>query len=82
MALDQSIPRGIDIRLTEQYLLGMADVLDASVWWSDGALNAHVTIAEDSSLERRHIQAACMTDLGIHQTPRAVKLVMRRRYAA
>lgn len=76
------MPRGIDLKLTEQYLLGMSDVLDASVWWSDGALNAHVTVTEDSPLERRDIQAACMTDLGLHQTPRALRLEMRKRYAA
>lgn len=82
MALEQGMPKGINVKLTERYLMGMADVLDASVWWSNGQLNAFVTVVDDSDLSRRNIQAACMNDLGVHQTPRTLELVMKRKLAA
>jgi len=79
---DSKVPKGIDAKLTERYLLGLSEVLDASVWWSEGELNAHVTVSDDSELDKRSLQAACLFDLGVHQTPRSVELVARRSRAA
>lgn len=75
------IPKGVDPKLTESYLLEIPEVLDASVWWSDGSLFAHVTTI-DSGLSERSIQRACLDELGPHQTPRQVTLIAARSFAA
>jgi len=41
------MPRGIDPKVTEVYLLHCLEVLDASVIWHDGALRAFVTVKAD-----------------------------------
>jgi hypothetical protein len=75
------IPKGVDPKLTEAYLLSMSHVLDASVWWTDGDLHAHVT-AFDGSVSEREIRFACIDDLGVHQTPGKITLVASRPRAA
>jgi len=64
--------KGIDPKLTENYLLGHADVVDASVFWNGGRLAAHVTLIEETDWTPRKLQAMVADDLGLHQTPREV----------
>lgn len=73
---------GIDPKLTESFLLSQPDVVDASVWISDGELNAHVTVHDESFVSHRALQASCMDELGLHQTPRNILLVNARLRAA
>ena len=74
--------RGIDPKLTESFLLSQPDVVDASVWFLDGELQAHVTVLDQAEVSRRTLQAACMDELGLHQTPRDIMLIQARPRAA
>jgi hypothetical protein len=78
MAATTSISAGVDPKLTECYLLGRSDVLDASVWLSEGTLYAHVTTFDRGGIDSDTLRRACLEDLGIHQTPREVTLVAAR----
>ena len=69
------MPKGINPKLTEEYLLGINDVVDASVWWHKGDLCACVTVIDEGSLTDKGLQMQCLADLGIHQTPRAIRLL-------
>lgn len=71
------MPRIVDPKLTEAYLLNMLGVVDASVFWYDGDLNAHVTVIEGAQITSREYQTCCMEDLGIHQTPRHITVEKR-----
>lgn len=76
-AVDHSVmPRGIDPKLTEAYLMHCHDVLDASVIWHQGELRAFVTIQDDDAVDDRLLQRRCLEDLGLHQTPRAITLIL------
>lgn len=74
--------RGIDPKLTECFLLTQPDVVDASVWFSQGNLVAHVTVFDEADVNGRSLQALCMDELGVHQTPREIRLSMARPRAA
>lgn len=74
--------RGIDPKLTENFLLTQPDVLDASVWFSQGNLMAQVTVLDEVGLNARALQGACMEELGVHQTPRQIRLIAARPRAA
>lgn len=75
--LTAPMPRNIDPKLTEAYLLDMIGVVDASVWWHDGDLNAHVTVMDDQLFNSKDYQRCCMLDLGLHQTPRNITIEKR-----
>lgn len=73
------MPRGVNPKVTEQFLLGISDdVLDASVLWFEGNLHAYVTVSEGVSFTRQEIQAKCLEELGMHQTPRMVTFMRAR----
>lgn len=74
--------RGIDPKLTESFLLTQPDVLDASVWFSRGDLLAHVTVFDENDVNSRSLQALCLDELGVHQTPREIRLSQARPRAA
>jgi hypothetical protein len=73
---------GIDPKTTESFLLAQQDVLDASVWMSEGKLHAHVTVHDESSWSSGALKLACAEELGIHQTPAAIMFVYARQRAA
>lgn len=73
---------GCDPRATESFLLMQPDILDASVWISDGRLLAHVTVHDDSSWSSGKLRLACAEELGIHLTPAEILFVSARRRAA
>ena len=75
MELHEVMPKGINPKLTEQFLLSCPEVLDASVLWSDGALFAFVTVGEQEDITPIEIQGNCMDHIGLHQTPRVIKLM-------
>jgi len=72
------MPKGINPRLTEQYLLSMTEVIDASVMWSEGVLHAYVTVPDDLPVSRHALQSRCMEELGLHQTPRVITFMRAR----
>ncbi len=69
------VPKGVDPKRTENFLMELPDVVDASVWFSDTGLMAHVTVCGDVSMTARKIQSACLHGLGVHQTPKEVYLI-------
>ena len=69
------MPRGVNPKLTERYLLGVDDVLDASVWWHGDGLRACVVVSDEQDLADKDLQSLCMSDLGLHQTPKAITMV-------
>lgn len=73
-----TMPRGIDPKLTESYLLNLTEVHDASVWWSEGSLRACVAVLDTEDVNPVSLQQKCMEELGIHQTPRAITLMSVR----
>jgi hypothetical protein len=74
----QTMPRGIDPKLTESCLLDIENVIDASVWWSDGNLRACVAVLDANDVDSRDLQNKCLMELGVHQTPRAITLMSIR----
>ena len=78
MLYELSPERGIDPGLTERFLRSLPDVVDASVWFLDGDLKAHVTVFEEAPQTGRDLQAACMDALGLHQTPRDIVMFSAR----
>lgn len=76
------IPKGVNPKRTENFLLTLPDVVDASVWYGDEGLMAHVTVCGDQSLTSRRIQSECMNELGLHQTPREVFLIWANQLVA
>lgn len=67
------LPKGIDPKLTEHFLLDTPGVADASVWWSEGDLFAYVR-AYDGALSEADLRSRCLNDLGLHQTPNQITL--------
>jgi hypothetical protein len=72
----------VDPRATEAFLLNQPDVLDASVWLSEGRLRAHVTVHEECSWSSRALRIACAEFLGLHQAPEDIQILSARRRAA
>lgn len=69
---------GVDPRRTEALLRAQEGVLDASVWFNEGDLAAHVTVRHDAGWTVRGLQAVCLETIGIHQTPRTVLMISAR----
>jgi len=78
MAATMYLPKGIIPKLTESYLMNLVGVVDASVWWEEGSLNAHVVVLDDAPFDAKSMRSCCMQDLGIHQTPRSLTIACRR----
>lgn len=73
--MTHTMPRGIDPKLTESCLRDIENVIDASVWWSDGNLRACVAVLDADEVDSRELQNKCLMELGVHQTPRAITLM-------
>lgn len=72
------MPRSIDPKLTENYLMSLVGVIDASVWWQEDHLHAHVTVLDASPIAAKQFKSCCMEDLGLHQTPTSLTIEQRR----
>jgi hypothetical protein len=81
MVTTEVMPREINPKLTEAFLLSQSAVLDASVLWHDGNLYAYVTVDEGSEIRPVDLQRECVEVLGLHQTPRNIKLMRGRTFA-
>lgn len=77
-----AVVSSIDPQVTESFLMSFPDVVDASVWFSQGDMMAHVTLDGDVVYSPRDFQRACLESLGLHQTPRRVLLLMAQRLTA
>lgn len=75
-------PHRVEPKVTEQYLLGLDDVVGASVMLRNGEMTAHVVVHENARLTDTTIRKLCLETLGRHQTPDHVFLVAVRSRAA
>ncbi len=82
MASLTCMPKQIDPKLTESFFMNFVGVLDASVWWQDDELHAHLVLSDNAWFGPRDFQRCCSEDLGIHQTPRHISVALRRSRAA
>jgi hypothetical protein len=69
-------------KTTERFLLNQPDVLDASVWMSEGYMMAHVTLSDGSKWTERALRLQCALALGLAATPREVIMRSARQRAA
>ena len=65
-------------KVTEEFLLNQPDVLDASVWMSDGRLMSHVTLSDSSAWTERALRVACAREIGLEYTPSEIVLMGAR----
>jgi len=72
----------INPKVTESFLLTQPDILEASVWISDGRMHAHVTVHDESSWSSGALRLACAEELGLHQTPADIQFIYARKRAA
>lgn len=77
-----SIYDGINPTVTEQFLLRQPDVVDATVWYTRGCLNAAVTLMDGARTEARALRALCRKFLGKNQAPAEITFSYARRLAA
>lgn len=72
----------IDPKVTEQYLLTQPDVVDASVWFEQGEMKAHVTLLDSAVVTPRELRIQCACELGIQHTPKQFVCLSARSRAA
>jgi hypothetical protein len=72
----------VDPKVTEGFLLSQQGVLDASVWYVEGVMHAHVTLADTTEWTPRTLRLACACELGLHYTPREFVVLNARTRAA
>lgn len=68
----------IDPKRTEEFLLTLPHVVDASVGWFNGVLTAHVTLDDEAAYTPQQVQLKVCDELGLHQTPRTVQFSSAR----
>jgi len=73
---------GINPVVTEQFLRRQPEVVDASVWYTRGCLNAAVTLLDGARTEARALRALCRKALGKNQAPTEITCSYARRMAA
>lgn len=79
MFLDRVRSRAIDLKVTEDYLMSLPDVLDASAWWSESGIAAHVTVHDRCQTTPEVIQRACVEVIGEEHAPNEVVFFRARR---
>lgn len=82
LIVQSAVVNKVDPKVTEQFLLTQADVVDASVWFEQGELSAHVTLLDTASITPRELRLRCACDLGLHLTPRHFVCLTARPTAA
>jgi hypothetical protein len=65
-------------KITEDFLLNLPDVLDASVWIHEDRLCGHVTLSEGSAWTERSLKGECARELGLQATPSEIMLIAAR----
>ena len=72
----------VDTKVTEQFLLTQPGVVDASVWYDHGRLQAHVTLLDSADWTPRSLRILCACELGLNFTPAEFILMNTRARAA
>ncbi len=73
--------RALNLRITEDFLLGQVGVVDASVWVDSGSLHAHVTLHDDAECNALELQDRCAAHIGADCTPSAFVVIHGNRRA-
>jgi hypothetical protein len=68
----------IQTHLTQAMLAAQEGISEASVWFDNDEMVAHVTVLEGSEWSPLDLQRLCAEQLGLHQTPRRIYLVATR----
>lgn len=76
------VSKRIDPKVTEQYLLTQPDVVDASVWFEEGEMKAHVTLIDTTDVSARDLRIRCACELGVQHTPKHFVCLCARPKAA
>ncbi|MCH7904460.1 MAG: hypothetical protein IH944_07820 [Armatimonadetes bacterium] len=71
-----------DPALAERFLNGLDYVVDASAWLNGDTIFAHVTVTEDAAISDKDLQQACLTKVGLINTPKVIQVDRRARPAA
>ena len=72
----------VDPKVTENFLLSQQGVLDASVWYVEGVMHAHVTLSDVTEWSPQSLRLCCACELGLHHTPREFVVLNARVRAA
>lgn len=81
MATPIPTQRAIDPKLTENFLLNVVGVYDASVWLQGDDIHAHIVVLDRSTLTAKDFQTLCLEDLGLHLTPSRITVSLRHGFA-
>lgn len=65
-------------KVTERFLLSQPGILDASVWYAGGTLQAHVTLDDNYGWTERTLKVACARELGLEHTPGTFTILLGR----
>jgi len=79
---EYALTQGLDPKITENFLLSQPGVLDASVWFVEGQMHAHVTLSDMADWTPKALRLACACELGIQHTPREFVVLNARSRAA
>jgi hypothetical protein len=82
VAFQQHDAGPVDPEITANFLSSQENVLCAEAWTKGGALLAKVTVTQDAGITEMDLLEACMSNIGVRQTPRAICLDRRARPAA
>ena len=69
------LTQGVDLRRTENFLLSLDDVTNASVWLDSGKLCAHVSMLKDANWTESALKRSCYESIGFTQTPHSILLL-------
>jgi hypothetical protein len=72
----------IDPELTASFLSSQEHVLSAQAWTRGDSVLARVTVTQDARITESDLLNACLDQIGLRHTPRAIWLDRRARPAA
>lgn len=78
----RNMTEGIHPLLTQEFLMTQPEVVSADVWFHQGELTADVVIEAGCRADERELQRACLESLGLHQTPRRIRMARAFRPSA
>ncbi|HXH59769.1 MAG TPA: hypothetical protein VNI20_00265 [Fimbriimonadaceae bacterium] len=82
MAYLASSSTSVDPAVTAGFLGCLGNVLTAEAWFEDGKMIARVRVTHDANIRECDLKEACLTNIGIHQTPRSIILERAAKPAA
>ncbi|MBS1716653.1 MAG: hypothetical protein JSS72_02845 [Armatimonadetes bacterium] len=69
-----TLVQGGFLKNTEEYLLSIPGIADASVWLHDDQIMANVIVLEGYDYDERMLKTFCARELGLPSTPSTISL--------